>query len=53
MGEKEKQNKGVLAWNGEWCGKHTLGKGSGRETNRLLDDPEGILTRNKKQLVKP
>jgi len=35
----------VLSWNREWCSKHTLSKGSGRATNRLV----GIRDAHKKQ----
>ena len=50
MGETKKR---VLSWNEEWCNNYTLGKGSGWATNRLVNNPEGMPTRNQKWLVKP
>ena len=50
---REKQNKGVLSWNGEWGSKHTLGRDSGWATNGLVGDPKGMSTRSQKRLGKP
>ena len=50
---REKQNKGVLSWNGEWGSMHTLGRGSGWATNGLVGDPKGMSTRSQKRLGKP
>ena len=49
----ETKQIGFLSQNREWCSKHTLSKGSGQATYRLVGSLEGILTRNQKRLVKP
>ena len=51
-GEGGETKQGVLSWNDEWCSKHTLSKGSGQETNRLVGNPRETPIRNQKWLVK-
>ena len=43
----------LFSGNGEWCDKHTLSRGNGRATNRLVGSLGEMPIRNCKWLVQP
>ena len=49
--ERGETKQEILFDNGEWCGKHTLSRSSGRATYRLVGNPGEIPIRNQKWLV--